>query len=98
MDTFNFDEDRLEEIETRLDLINDLKRKYGETIDEILEYRKDLENKLRQLEESKQLLDDLNKSKNDILKELYETSGKLSHERKMAAKEFQLQLLQQLEI
>ncbi len=46
------DESRLEEVISRLDAIGKLKNKYGSTIDEILEYRNDIEKKLRNLDES----------------------------------------------
>ena len=38
-----FDEEERDYIEERLDFIHSLKRKYGNTIDEILEYKKEIE-------------------------------------------------------
>ena len=46
------DETRLEEVISRLDVIGKLKNKYGSTIDEILEYRNDIEKKLKNLDDS----------------------------------------------
>ncbi len=46
------DETRLEEVISRLDAIGKLKNKYGSTIDEILEYRNDIEKKLKNLDDS----------------------------------------------
>ena len=46
------DEGRLEEVISRLDAIGKLKNKYGSTIDEILEYRNDIEKKLKNLDDS----------------------------------------------
>ena len=45
------DETRLEEVISRLDVIGKLKNKYGSTIDEILEYRNDIEKKLKNLDD-----------------------------------------------
>ena len=47
-----FNPERLEELETRLDLLRTLKRKYGETVDEILAYGSELTSKLETLENS----------------------------------------------
>ncbi|MCB9069372.1 MAG: DNA repair protein RecN [Calditrichae bacterium] len=41
-----FDPQRLEEVESRLDLISKLKKKYGNSIQEILDYQKELEDAL----------------------------------------------------
>lgn len=46
------DEGRLEEVISRLDAIGKLKNKYGSTIEEILEYRNEVEKKLKNLDES----------------------------------------------
>ncbi len=48
-DGFNYDPQRLEYIEERLNTIRKLKSKYGNTIEEILSYRKEGESKLKQL-------------------------------------------------
>lgn len=44
------DPDRLEEIEARLALLQKLKRKYGDSIAEVLDYRKEAESKLSSIE------------------------------------------------
>ncbi|MEK0405209.1 DNA repair protein RecN, partial [Lactiplantibacillus plantarum] len=40
LDDQEFDEGRLDEVEKRLDLFNQLKRKYGESLDEVIAYGK----------------------------------------------------------
>jgi len=47
----DIDEFRLNEVVDRLDKINNLKKKYGFTIDEILDYRDDIQKKLDMLDE-----------------------------------------------
>jgi len=49
LEGFNYDPQRLEYIEERLSTIRKLKLKYGNTIEEILSYRNELELKLKQL-------------------------------------------------
>lgn len=46
MSDFTFEEGEFEEVSERLDLINSFKRKYGDTIQEILEFAKEASNKL----------------------------------------------------
>ncbi len=45
-----FDQDELNEIENRLDLIKNLKRKYGSTIEEILDYKKSIIEEKKEIE------------------------------------------------
>jgi DNA repair protein RecN (Recombination protein N) len=80
------DELRLNEVVDRLDKINNLKRKYGFTIEEIIDYRDDLQEKLDTLSESdfqeKKFLKEI-----EELNVLYkEHSDKLSEARKESAR------------
>lgn len=54
LETVAFDQEELNKIEERLDLINRLKRKYGHTIEEILEYRDEKAKELNRLMNSEQ--------------------------------------------
>lgn len=49
-DELIFDEQKRNEVENRLDLIYSLKRKYGNSVDEILEYKVDIENEIYNIE------------------------------------------------
>jgi len=66
-DSLEYNENELDDIEARLDLINGLKRKYGNTIEEIIEYKNDAEIKLNSIikcdEEINILKNDLEKYK-----------------------------------
>lgn len=59
-DEMDFDESESDKIETRLDLINTLKRKYGSTIEEIIEYKNDIEDKLYTITKSDEETEKLN--------------------------------------
>ena len=50
MDSLTFDEETFFETEKRLDLVNNLKAKYGQTIQEILSYQKEQQKKLEKLQ------------------------------------------------
>lgn len=66
---------RAEQLNTRLELINRLKRKYGPTIQEVLSYQNNLEKKLTQLENADVQIEELQAK----LKVLAEKSNALSH-------------------
>ncbi len=78
-----FEEKERDEIENRIDEINDLKRKYGNTIEEILNYKNEVEeeiDKIENLEEkNKELKTELTKITAELEKraiELHETRQK----------------------
>ncbi len=96
IDSFEFDENRLDEIEERLNSINDLKRKYGANISDIVRYSQDLKREIKEIEDSSQLLEELNREKEVIWKELCDACTSLSKERRKVAACFESQLLQQL--
>ena len=79
----SFEEKERDEIENRIDEINDLKRKYGNTIEEILNYKNEVEeeiDKIENLEEkNKELKTELTKVTVELEKraiELHETRQK----------------------
>lgn len=55
-DSIDFDEDELNNIEERLSVIQHLKRKYGDTIEEILEYANKIESELNMIENKEEYL------------------------------------------
>ena len=66
-----FDEGKRNEVENRLDLIYSLKRKYGNSVQEILEYKEKLENEIFNIENceerNNELKDELKKIENKML-------------------------------
>ena len=58
-ETVEFDEQTLNEIEERLDLISRLKRKYGNSIEEILAYLKKAESELNDIKLSDERTNEL---------------------------------------
>jgi len=79
------DEFRLNELVDRLDKINSLKKKYGFTIEEILDYRDDLQKKLDTLHESNFEEKKLIKERDQLTAEYKEYAEKLSAARKESA-------------
>ncbi|WP_319370182.1 DNA repair protein RecN [uncultured Ilyobacter sp.] len=79
------DEFRLNELVDRLDKINSLKKKYGFTIEEILDYGDDLQKKLDTLHESNFEEKKLIKERNELAAVYDEYARKLSESRKESA-------------
>lgn len=69
-----FDEEQRNKIEERLDIIFSLKRKYGNSIEEILKYKKDIENEIDEIEN----LDEINNTLKEELKNVEEEMRKLA--------------------
>ncbi len=90
---FSYDPGMLDEIETRLDLIGTLKRKYGDSINEILAFCEKSKSELELLahaqEHREQLQDDYDKAKAAYL----ECADELSVIRKQAAEKLSERLL-----
>jgi len=81
-----YDPAQLEEIEDRLDVISKLKRKYGNTISEILEFSCKAENDLENYQGSEENILKLNEQKSRIKKELLDFCDELNLLRNKVAK------------
>ncbi len=75
--SINYDENELNKIEERLDLINGYKRKFGNTIEEILAYYDQCVAKREALLNCDKELQELNEAKNKLLIEILDVSNKL---------------------
>lgn len=96
-DNTEYDPDLLEEIEERLDLIFKLKRKYGNSVQEVLEYCKKTEVQLDEIVKSEEIISELNSNRKKADALLYETASSLSAERKKAAGILEEQITGQLD-
>ena len=99
-DTY-FDENERNEIEERLDLIHLLKRKYGNTIKEILEYREKIEQELDKIENAEEYNNKLKTQIREIETEMTEKAQEMHEIRKLAGSKLSLEInneLQELEM
>lgn len=85
-ESFEFSEEEFYEVENRLNEINRLKSKYGNSIDEILAYCTDKEEKLMKLQDYDSYLETLRQNLTQAEKQLQRHSKQLSELRKAAAK------------
>jgi DNA repair protein RecN (Recombination protein N) len=87
-DSLEFNPQRLESIEERLDLIRTLKRKYGDSVEEILAYADDIAAKVRDMEHREERGAELQAQLERAQSEANEAAGQLSQIRKSHAAEF----------
>ncbi|MFH1626477.1 MAG: DNA repair protein RecN [Pseudomonadota bacterium] len=80
-----FDPARLEEVELRLTEINRLKKKYGSTIDEILQYKDSILGELKDISRCEEGIERLKNEIDTLQRELLEVSKDLSEKRKVTA-------------
>lgn len=86
MSFIEFDPQELEKVEERLDIISRLKKKYGNSVKEILELCIAKEEELEELTLNSVQIENLRKRLIESERQLYEVALKLSKERTLAAK------------
>ncbi len=85
-ENLEFDQEKLLKIIERIDLINSLKRKYGDSIVEIKDYLNNLYQKKEELENQEALIEKLSQEKNKILEEYNKIATKMTDIRQNSAK------------
>ena len=86
-DSVEFNEEELDEIQKRLDIIKSLKRKYGNSIEEILKYKNEVEKQIYEITNLDSYIHDLKKKQAAIVEELYEAAKKLHSVREKYSKD-----------
>lgn len=81
-----FDEEERNEVEKRLDIIFSLKRKYGNSIKEILEYKNELEKEIISIENIDEINNKLKKEKQELKVKMLDLCTKISEKRRKYAK------------
>ena len=87
IDDVEFDEQEREEIETRLDTIYDLKRKYGNNIEEILKYADEVAEEIKKIENVDEYNNKLKEEQKEIEKQMTEIAQKIHNIRSEHAKD-----------
>ena len=96
LDSMEWNGERLNEIEERLELIHQLKRKYGDTIEDILHYHSRIVNELREMENAEQNSEKQERQLSEALEKVKELAIKLSKQRKKSAKKLEKMIHKQL--
>jgi DNA repair protein RecN (Recombination protein N) len=84
-DNLNYDPERLEEVQNRLELLKGLKRKYGGSVNDVLAYLAKAERELEGLSSSGERREQLETEREQLKKEMGALASKLSQERAKAA-------------
>ncbi|MFC6165194.1 DNA repair protein RecN [Lactiplantibacillus dongliensis] len=96
LDLQEFDEGRLDEIEQRLDVLGQLKRKYGDSEQQVLDYYKKIAAELAEMTDSEENSEGLSQRVAEKKDALLATGRQLSDKRRTCAKTLQRQIHQEL--
>ena len=100
-DEIYFDEEEQKKIEERLDLIFSLKRKYGNSIKEIIEYKQEIEDEVYRIENLDEYVNQLKKEQIEVKQKLDTIGIKIHNIREIKSKELSKKInknLQDLEM
>ncbi len=92
----SFDPERLNEIEERLDLIGRLKRKYGNTVSEILKYREEVDRELDGIERAEERIGELEIQGERLKDKGLKVAETLSEKRKKGSDELTRKVVKEL--
>ena len=85
-DSIEYNPERLQELEERLDLIRGLQRKYGNTIEEVLAFGEKASEDLGKLYQNEERVEELNSLEVELRGQVGRLAGQLSQARQHAAK------------
>ena len=97
LDQMDYQPQELEQVEERLDLIYRLKRKYGNSVEEILEYLEKSREQLQQLNLSEEKAQELQEEYLRLKPQVQQAADMLTSRRHKAAKEFLSRVKKELE-
>lgn len=95
-DNFDFDQRTADKIERRVDAIKLLKRKYGATVEDILDELAKMESEYDELCNSDEKIEELQEQKEKLLSLVFARGQKLSEERRATALKFEKAILKEL--
>ncbi|MEN6394296.1 MAG: DNA repair protein RecN [Anaerolineaceae bacterium] len=82
LENIEFNPKRLEQVEERLGLIQNLKRKYGDSIESVLDFAQKAKQELETITHAGELIQQLEKQQNELLEQLAEAGEALSRKRR----------------
>lgn len=97
LDGLDFDGDRLLQVESRLDLINSITRKYGGQVDDVLEYFAQISKEYSLLTGSNLSSEDMDRELKALERELVELAQELSQARHELAAQLEAEIKQELQ-
>ena len=95
-DGLEFDPERLDELQARMDAIEKLEKKYGDSIEAVLAYREKIENEIESFENYDEIVAALEKKRAETLAEAERLAELLTAARKEAAQKLSAAIVEQL--
>lgn len=85
-DEIDYDQELLEQVEDRLDLIYKLKKKYGDSIEKVMEFMENAQQELNEILNNEELVNELRDKLKQADEELFKIAKDISAKRRAAAK------------
>ena len=96
-EAMELDEQRLDEVQQRIDLLEKIKRKYGNTLEQVIETYENFVKEYNSIEFSQDEINNLEKEKTQIFEELSNLANNLSNSRKEISKQLSEKIRKELE-
>ncbi|AYW48184.1 DNA repair protein RecN [Tetragenococcus osmophilus] len=96
LDQLELDEGRLEEVNARLEVIRQLKRKYGDSIETVLNYYEEISAELAQADDTGNHLEELQLKLDKQNNEIWKMAENIHAQRKKIARQLEKDILQEL--
>ncbi len=96
LENLDYDPGQLEQVQRRLDEISQLKSKYGNSVQEVLQYREEVAGHIESIEGSEKRIEDLKKRQEEVSRQLGEAANQLSQLRQKFASTLQTRMQQEL--
>ncbi|AYW44519.1 DNA repair protein RecN [Tetragenococcus koreensis] len=96
LDQLELDEGRLEEVNARLEVIRQLKRKYGESVASVLTYYEKISMELAQADDTGNRLEEMQQNLDKKNNEIWKMAESLHSQRKQIARQLEKDILQEL--
>lgn len=98
LDSMEWDEERLNQIEQRLEEIHQLKRKYGDSVEQIIEYGQKIKKELNEMQGSAQSSAEQAKEVEKTYQDAFKLAQHLSNKRRQTAHELEKAIHKQLSV
>ena len=92
-----FDEQYLNELESRMNLLNSLKRKYGKDVNELIMYQDKMADEINKIENYEESTAQLRQEIDDLYKYVMELGEKLSQERRIVAQSLRNHIVDEIQ-
>lgn len=93
----DFDEQYLNELESRMNLLNNLKRKYGKDIPELIKYTEKIEDEINKIENYEESTSQLRSEISELKQQLQKDGEVLSKERRIVARTLRDHIVEEIQ-